>query len=142
MDPFPAALALTPDELTAMRGYCQRVWPKVAGEPWETDKQPTTGDVLSALSYAFSTWVCTNVVDKKVPDEQVPEFMYDKAMFSVMVGREMQRRNDELMEQVSKLTKANAVLEARLKTAPSTPPRKRPRVEPVPPSLVPTPGRS
>lgn len=143
MDPFPADLELTAGELEAMRGYCERVWPKVAGEPWAADKQPTSADVISALSYAFSAWVCTHVVGKKVPDDEVPEFMTAKAMFSVMVGREMQRRNDELMGRVSELTKANAVLEARLKTAPSTPPRlKRPRVEPVPPALLPTPGRA
>lgn len=144
MNAFPADLELTADELAAMRGYCERVWPKVAGEPWAGDKQPTSADVISALSYAFSTWFCTNVVSNKVPDDEVPEFMTSKAMFTVMVGREMQRRNDDLTRQVSELANANAVLTARLKTAPCTPPRaKRARVEPVPPSLVlPTPNRA
>lgn len=145
MDPFPRALELTQAELTAMRGYCQRIWPLDAGAPWPAGQQPTSADVVSALSYSFSAWVADNALGKDAAKGDAAVYMHHKAMFSVMVGRVMQQRNDDLMRQVSELTKANAALEARVKmgltTYPGTPPRKKMRVEPVPPSLVPTPSK-
>lgn len=133
----PPALEMTDAELAAMRAYTTRLWPAATGaDPWDQSKQPTTGDVLTALSYAFSYWITDHIHDK----DAVPEFMHRQAMFSVLVGQEMGRRNEELSHKLAELTKENAGLRARVQLAclPPTPPRPPKKARVMPPQAAAT----
>lgn len=107
------AVAMTPGELGVMKAYCRRVWPTSAYGAMPGDGADfKTEDVFVALSGAFSYWCAESLAGKvELPHE---EFMLRSALFNTSLGREMQRRNDDLKRAATGHLKEIAKLRARL----------------------------
>ena len=97
-----------------MKAYCLRVWPSGPAQPMPgAGRDFKTEDVFVALSAAFSYW-CAESLSSPRADIPHQEFMLRSTLFNAYLGREMQRRNDDLRREATAHVKEIATLRARL----------------------------